>query len=195
MFSLPSPLASRLSSVLQPRAQDTRRTNHAPSRFHSLPPFFFLSFSPKFSSLFFILRQHLAAAVRHQYVSIRSLASFSYILLTFYYMFLVHPAQQRRVRPLLDDDRSLIPRDSTLSRDFLDVYKQSSHLSRMTLASLCTCQSQSFPLVFSFSCAFSSSRLVISVPALWTCCLQVLFVSLSLTPFSVHLFITPFLGR
>ncbi len=139
MFSLPSPLASRLSSVLQPRAQDTRRTNHAPSRFHSLPPFFFLSFSPKFSSLFFILRQHLAAAVRHQYVSIRSLASFSYILLTFYYMFLVHPAQQRRVRPLLDDDRSLIPRDSTLSRDFLDVYKRPPHLSRMALASLCAC--------------------------------------------------------
>jgi len=55
-----------------------------------------------------------------------------------------------------------------------------------------------FPFPFPFralSRRLTSSRLVIWAFALWTCCLQVLFVSLSLTPFSVHLFITPFLGR
>ncbi len=156
-FSLPLPLASRLSlNGLNHRLKIPANESR------SFPFSLYLSNND----------QRLAAAARqwrHQYASIPSLASF----LTFYYIFPVHPAQQRRVHPLLDDVLSLMPLDSILSRDFLDVYKQSSHLSRMTLASLCTCQSQSFPLVFSFSCAFSSSRLVISVPALWTCCLQV----------------------
>ncbi len=169
-FSLPLPLASRLSlNGLNHRLKIPANESR------SFPFSLYLSNND----------QRLAAAARHQYASIPSLASF----LTFYYIFPVHPAQQRRVHPLLDDVLSLMPLDSILSRDFLDVYKQSSHLSRMTLASLCTCQSQSFPLVFSFSCAFSSSRLVISVPALWTCCLQVPS-SPSPSPFQVYLHIS-----